>query len=86
MYHRKKWNGIEIDIIFYHEKFGLVVMEVKSNRAGWSVHERLNHVQIFRLYRVYLSLLANLDCVVDVRVLLVGRTWEEHRLTDLINI
>jgi hypothetical protein len=76
---------VEVDIILYHPRFGVVLMEVKSNRAAWGVHERLSATQLKRLYSVYLKIRAVVGSNnVDARILLIGEKWEEHKLTDLI--
>lgn len=85
LYHRKKYDGVEVDIILYHQIFGVVLLEVKSNRADWGVHERVNATQLKRLYSVYLKIRNVVGSNVDARILLVGKSWQEHKLVDLIS-
>lgn len=70
--------------MFFHSREGIVLCEVKSNRAGWSLSERLTRHQIERLYSVYLKIRGLVGEPVAFKVVTVGDMLSEYDLKDLI--
>lgn len=84
LYHRKKLFGVEVDLIFTNHTGAILLVEVKSNRSGWSLTERLSKNQIDRLCRVRLKLQDFLRAGVQAHVVLVAQELEVFSLSDLL--
>lgn len=76
--------NVEVDLVFFHPREGIVLCEVKSNRAGWSLQDRLTRRQIARLYSVYLKLHSVVGPSLQFQVVTVGDVLEIYDLRDLM--
>lgn len=82
LYHRKILCGVEIDLIVVSPQGKIICYEVKANRQGWSVADRVSEKQAQRLYFARAYLETQLQAKVEFYFVLVGVAREEFSLDD----
>lgn len=85
LWHRREIHGVEIDFLFWHEKYNLVLIEVKSNGANWSLSDRLKLEQLRRLKHTQMYLEGRLKFKVHMQiVVLCNAAVDVYDLDDLL--
>lgn len=72
-----------MDLLFWHPTEGLVLVEVKSNKAEWSLQDRVKVAQLKDIQRVRIATEHMLQHPVVVKLAMVSsREVMSHNLED----